>query len=99
MCTLRSICCPCGALLRHISLVLSEPLPEDIRLFREMDVVLDEIRRCYIDLDKFWVDEVQGVTKSLKNRLVNPEDIDRWRSFLESLEHTIVHWHLEVWVS
>jgi len=72
--------------------VLSEPLPEDVDLFREMDIVLDEIRRCYIDMDKFWVDEVQRVTKAFRDRRVDPEDIDRWNNFRESLEHTIANW-------
>ena len=56
-----------------------------------MDIVLDEIWRCYIDMDKFWVDEVQRVTKAFKVRRVDPEDIDRWRNFQESLEYTIAH--------
>lgn len=62
-----------------------------------MDIVLIQIRQCYTEMDKFWVDEVQRVTKSLKNRRVDPEDIDRWRDFRESLEHSIAHW--EVWIS
>jgi hypothetical protein len=83
--------------LIHVSPVLSEPLPEDVELFREMDLVLNQIRRCYIEMDKFWVDEVQRVTKSLKNRRVDPEDVERWENIRESLEHTIAHW--EVWIS
>ena len=81
----------------NVYAVLSEPLPEDVDLFREMDIVLNEIRRCYIDMDKFWVDEVQRVTKSIRNRRVDPEDIDRWRIFGESLEHSMAH--CEVWIS
>jgi hypothetical protein len=59
-----------------------------------MDIILDEIRRCYIDMDKFWVDEVQRVTKAFKDRRVDPEDIDRWKIFRESLEHTIANWEV-----
>ena len=95
MCT--AICHLCDVSLIHVYAALSEPLPEDVDLFREMDIVLDQIRQCYIEMDKFWVDEVQHVTKSLKNRRVDPEDIDRWQNFRESLEHSIAYW--EVWVS
>jgi hypothetical protein len=83
--------------LIHVSSVLSDPLPEDVDLFREMDFVLNQIRRCYIEMDKFWVDEVQRVTKSLKNRRIDPGDVERWKNIRDNLEHTIAHW--EVWIS
>jgi hypothetical protein len=79
-----------------VFLVLSDPLPEDTTLFREVDVIVNEIRRCYVELDKFWVDEVQRVTKALRNRHLDTEDIDRWRNFQESLEHTIAHWEVRI---
>ena len=54
-----------------------------------MDIVTDDLRRCYIEMDEFWVDEVQRATEALKNRRVDPEDIERWRNFGRSLEHII----------
>ena len=62
-----------------------------------MDVILNEIRQCYIEMDKFWVDEVRRVTKAFKDRRIDPKDIDRWKAFQGDLEQTIAHW--EVWVS
>ncbi|KAI0287090.1 hypothetical protein BC826DRAFT_1189244, partial [Russula brevipes] len=41
----------------RMSPVLSQPLPQEIKLFSEMDIILNEIRRCYIEMDKFWVEE------------------------------------------
>jgi len=75
--------------LIQLSPVLSQPLPEDIGLFSEMGTILNEIRRCYIEMDKFWVEEVCRVTKALKDRRVDPEDIDRWKNIKESLTQTI----------
>jgi len=83
--------------MRHVSPVLSEPLLQDIDLFREMDNVLNDIRRCYIEMSKFWVDEVQHVTKALMNRRVDSGDMYWWKNFRESLEDVIAH--REVWAS
>jgi hypothetical protein len=81
-------------MLKHASQVLSQPLSQDTELFKEADLILKEIRRCYIEMDKFWVDEVHRVTKALKHRRVDPEDIDRWRHFRESLKQTIADWEV-----
>jgi hypothetical protein len=86
VCDLLTICHICNPSSLTIT-GLSEPLPEDDALFTEMDIVTDDIRRCYIEMDKFWVDEVQRATEALKNRRVDPEDIDRWRDFRGGLEH------------
>jgi len=60
-----------------------------------MDIITDAIQRCYIEMDKFWVDEVQRATKALKNRNIDPEDIERWRNFRGSPEHITADW--EAW--
>ncbi|KAI0287092.1 hypothetical protein BC826DRAFT_1108726 [Russula brevipes] len=73
--------------VRHT--VLSQPLPQETDLFSEMDIILNEIRRCYIEMDKFWVEELRRVTKAFKDRRVDPEDIDRWKNIKESLTQTI----------
>ncbi|KAI0259463.1 hypothetical protein BC834DRAFT_1035892 [Gloeopeniophorella convolvens] len=72
--------------------VLSRPLPEDSDLFKELDLVLKEIRQCYNDMDKFWVEEIGRVTESLKTRRIDPEDANRWRAFRDSLQRTINCW-------
>jgi hypothetical protein len=82
----------CNTKLRHESQVLSQPLPQDIDLLKEVDLILEEIRQCYIEIDKFWVDEVSRVTRALKQCRLDPEDIERWQQFREGLEQTIVDW-------
>jgi len=72
--------------------VLSQPLHQDIDLFREMDIVLNEVRQCYIEMNKFWADEVRHVTKALMSRRIDPEDVSWWKNFGESLEDVIVLW-------
>jgi len=57
-----------------------------------MDTVLRDIRQSYIEMDRFWVDEVWGVSKALKDRRLDPGDIDRWRGFGEDLEQSIAYW-------
>ncbi|KAI0298314.1 hypothetical protein BC826DRAFT_123055 [Russula brevipes] len=69
--------------------VLSQPLPQETDLFSEMDIILNEIRQRYVEMDKFWVEEVCRVTKTFKNRRVDPEDIERWKNIKESLTQTI----------
>jgi len=75
-----------------MSSVLSQPLPEDMHLFTQMDTVLSDIRQSYIEMDKFWADEVWEVSRALKDRRLDPGDIDRWRGFRESLEQSIAYW-------
>ncbi|KAI0293002.1 hypothetical protein B0F90DRAFT_1920145 [Multifurca ochricompacta] len=71
---------------------LSQPLPEDFDLLSEVDFVLKEIRRCYIELDKFWIEEIRRAVKAVKTRRVDQEDIQRWRGFQAGLEETIKSW-------
>jgi hypothetical protein len=61
-----------------------------------MDIIVDEIRRCYVEMDKFWVDEVRRVTKAFEDRRIDPEDIDRWKASLAGLEKTMAHWEVRV---
>ena len=84
-------------ILRHAFPVLSQPLPPDIGLFKELDLILNDILRCYIAMDKFWVHEVYRVSKVLKHPRLDREDGDRWRHVLERLAQTITDW--EVWLS
>ena len=56
-----------------------------------MDIITDAIQRCYIEMDKFWVDEVQRATKALKDRNIDPEDIERWRNFRGRSQQTGRH--------
>jgi hypothetical protein len=75
---------------------LSEPLPEDLDLFSEVDFVLDEIRRCFMELDKFWTEEICRAIKALNTRRMDPNDVERWRGFKASLKQTIESWKVVV---
>jgi hypothetical protein len=96
VCIFLTICHVCNALLTCIP-GLSEPLPQDAALFRDVDIITNDVRRCYDDMDKFWVDEVQRANNALRNRRVDPEDIARWKMFRESLEDAIAK--REAWLS
>jgi len=71
---------------------LSQPLPEDFDLLSEVHFVLDEIKRCYMELDKFWTEEIRRAIRALEMRRVDPDDVERWRGFKISLEETIECW-------
>ncbi|KAI0293250.1 hypothetical protein BC826DRAFT_391213 [Russula brevipes] len=71
---------------------LSPPLPEDFDLFNEVDFVLIEIRRCYMELGKFWREEICRAIKALETRHVTSDDVERWRGFKARLEQTIQSW-------
>ncbi|KAF8486446.1 hypothetical protein DFH94DRAFT_184318 [Russula ochroleuca] len=75
--------------------VLSRPLPEDDALFSEVDLLLTEIRRCYVELDKFWTEEIYRASEALKMRRVDPTDFERWRNFQANLKQTIDSWKNE----
>jgi hypothetical protein len=61
-----------------------------------MDIVTDDIRRCYTNMDKFGVDEVQRATKALKNRNFGPKDIERWRKFRGGRENITADWEARI---
>ena len=75
---------------------LSRLLPEDFDLFNEVGFALDEIQRCYMDLEIFWTEEICRAVKTLKTCRVDPDDVKRWRGFKASLEQTIESW--KVWI-
>jgi len=78
--------------LTNILSALSQPLPEDFDLLSEVHFVLGEIKRCYMELDKFWTEEIRRAVKALETRRVDPDDVERWRGFKTSLEETIESW-------
>ena len=71
---------------------ISPPLLQDKALFKEVDLVMAEIRRFYEDLNKFWREEICHVVEALKKRRVGPRDFERWNSFRSSLNQTIEFW-------
>ncbi|KAF8461764.1 hypothetical protein DFH94DRAFT_71123 [Russula ochroleuca] len=74
---------------------LSRPLPEDHALFSEVDSVLTEIRRCYMEMDKFWTEEISRAIEALKMRRVDPTDFERWKNFHANLKQTTESWKNE----
>ena len=74
---------------------LSRPLSEDHALFNEVDSVLTEIRQCYMEMDKFWGEEISRVIKALEMRRVDPTDFKRWKDFHANLEQTIESWKVQ----
>jgi hypothetical protein len=71
---------------------LSRPLPEDHALFGEVDLMLTEIRRCYMELDKFWTEEIFHAIEALKMHRVDATDFERWKTFHSNLNQTIETW-------
>jgi hypothetical protein len=84
----------CGMLTRWIS-ALKQLLPAESDLFREVEFVLGEIRRCYKELDKFWKEEICRADTAFRTRRVDPGDVERWRNFKAGLEQAIESW--KVW--
>ena len=74
---------------------LSRPLPEDQALFNEVDLVLTEIRRCYAELDKFWMEEISRAFEALRMRRVDPTDFERWENFHANLKQTVESWKVQ----
>ena len=74
---------------------LWRPLPEDQALFSEVDSVLTEIRRCYLELDKFWTEEIYRAVEAINMRRVNSTDLERWKSFHANRKKLIGSWKVQ----
>ena len=74
---------------------LRRPLPEDHALFREVDSVLAEIKRCYMELYDFWTEEISRAMEAVEKRCIDRMDSERWRNFHANLTQTIEPW--KVW--
>ena len=81
--------------MRHRFSALSRPLSEDLALFSEVNSVLTEIRRCYMELDKFWTGEISRTVEALKMRRVDPTDLERWKNFHKNLNKTTKSWKVQ----
>jgi hypothetical protein len=84
-----------GKILRLRFIALSRPLPEDQALFSELDLVLTDIRRCYMELDRFWTEEIYRAIEALKMRRVDPTDLERWKNFHANPEISIDSWKVK----
>ena len=54
--------------------------------------MLTEIRQCYMELDKFWTEEISRAVEALKMRRVDPMDLERWKNFHASLKKSVGFW-------
>jgi hypothetical protein len=71
---------------------LPRPLPQDDPLFREVDLVLVEIRRSYERLKRFWEEEIRHVIEALKEGRTDPRDFENWGDIRSNLKQTIEFW-------
>ena len=74
---------------------VSRPLPEDHALFSEVDLLLTEIRRCYMELERFWTEEISRAIQALKMRRVDLADFERWKYFHANLKQTTGSWKVQ----
>jgi hypothetical protein len=51
--------------------------------------VLDQIQRCYVEIEKFWTEEIRRAAKALERRCVDPSDVRRWKEFHAGLKETL----------
>ncbi|KAI0038182.1 hypothetical protein FA95DRAFT_1613571 [Auriscalpium vulgare] len=62
------------------------PLADESDLLNELDTLISAIKACYVELDKFWADEVGHVTQALKEHRIERGEVDRWRKIEITLE-------------
>ena len=55
--------------------------------------------RCYMELDKFWAEEISSAGEVLKMRRVDPtdfaRDLERWKNFHKALKQTTESWKVQ----
>jgi hypothetical protein len=55
-------------------------------------MLLTEIRQCYVELNKFWTEEISRASEALRMGRVDPTDLERWKNFHANLKQTIESW-------
>ena len=91
----KASCCLQSRNIETLILAFPRPFPEDRALFNEVDSVLAEIRRCYMEMDNFWTLEISRAIEALKMRRVDPTDLERWENFHANLKHAIESWKVQ----
>ena len=55
--------------------------------------------RCYVELDKFWIEEISRTNEALKMRRFDPTDFERWKQgwkyFHKDLKQTTESWKVQ----
>ena len=64
-------------------------------MFSEVDLVLTEITRCYMELDKFWTEEIYRALEALNMRRVDSTDRECWKSFHANWKKIIESWKVQ----
>ncbi|KAI0042179.1 hypothetical protein FA95DRAFT_1682712 [Auriscalpium vulgare] len=65
------------------------PLDQEVALFDELDELIGVIKACYVELDKFWTDEVRHVTQILKERRIQQGEGQYWRGLGSTLDGAV----------
>ena len=55
-------------------------------------MLLTEIRQCYVEMNKFWTEEISRASEALRKRRVDPTDFERWKNFHADIKQTIESW-------
>jgi hypothetical protein len=54
--------------------------------------VLNQVQRCYVEMGKFWVEEIRRAAKALEKCCVDLGDVEYWRGIHASLKETLEYW-------
>ncbi|KAI0041391.1 hypothetical protein FA95DRAFT_1565406 [Auriscalpium vulgare] len=79
----------CGELKGVRAVVRRCPLDEEAALFDELDELIGVIKACYVELDKFWTDEVRHIMQALKERRVDKGEGQYWRGVGNMLDAAV----------
>ncbi|KAI0042174.1 hypothetical protein FA95DRAFT_610902 [Auriscalpium vulgare] len=65
------------------------PFDQEAALFDGLDELIGVIKACYVELDKFWTDEVRHVTRALKERRIEQGEGQYWRGLGSTLDGAV----------
>jgi len=57
--------------------------------------VLTEIKQRYMELYKFWTEEISRAMEAFEKRRVDRTDFERWRNFHANLKQAIESWKVQ----
>jgi hypothetical protein len=64
----------------------------DVDIFRDIDLSLKDILAAYRMVDKFWVSEVESLSRAIDTVHVERVRVERWLGYKDSLAEAVSKW-------
>ncbi|KAI0298311.1 hypothetical protein BC826DRAFT_999160 [Russula brevipes] len=83
---------PCKQFKCIVKEVNSKTLPLDVDIFKDIDLSLKDILAAYRMVDRFWVSEVESLSRAIDTVHVERVRVERWLGYKDSLAEAVSKW-------